>query len=634
MAFTIPTIFTAIDKMTSPVEKMAKSLGLIGQEADTAMARVDRRFGKLADVSAEWSAKSAIAGAAIVAPLALAANEAIKFEDKMADVAKTTGLSGEGLRRYGEDLLKLSGTTRTSIDDLVKISEIGGQLGIAQADLLSFTTSVDKFNVAIGADFAGGAEEAATQVGKIKSLFAETQGLNIADAINKTGSAINELGAVGAGTSANITDFALRMGQLPAALRPSLQDALALGTFLEEAGIDSQVASGGLTRFFLVAGSDVAGFAKQMHSTTERAKELLATKPAEFAKQFASSLEGLRPDELAKVLGKLGIGTQESIKVLGALGTNIERVMELQKVSNTSFEQGTSLQSEFEKKNATTAASIAKAKNNLQALAIIVGNEVIPLVTKLLSKITPIVSGLIEWARNNRGLVKTFITVAAVLAGFAFTVSGVLAVVALVSNAILAWSAITKAYIAVQWALNAAMTANPIGLLSAGIVLLIAVIAIVIAKYDEWGASLTFVLGPLGMIINLIMAFKRNWDNITKAFEEKGIIAGLLAISNTITDSMLYPLQQVLEIVGKLTGAEWASNAAASINAFRSQLGVDMADAKGETQAVNPQEERNQGFLEMIKESKQSATLNILDKTGRAQMDNNNIDWIKLSSTQ
>jgi hypothetical protein len=59
-----------------------------------------------------------------------------------------------------------------------------------------------------------------------------------------------------------------------------------------------------------------------------------------------------------------------------------------------------------------------------------------------------------------------------------------------------------------------------------------------------------------------------------------------------------------------------------------------MADAKGETQAVNPQEERNQGFLEMIKESKQSATLNILDKTGRAQMDNNNIDWIKLSSTQ
>lgn len=632
MAFTIPTIFTAIDKMTSPVEKMAKSLGLIGQEADTAMSRVDRRFGKLADVSAEWSAKSAIAGAAIVAPLALAANEAIKFEDKLADVAKTTGLSGKALEDYGSSVLGMAGDTRTAIDDLVKIGEIGGQLGVANSELQAFTVSADKFNVALGSDFAGGVEEAVTGVSKIKSLFKETTGIPIADAITKTGSAINELGAKGSGTSANIAEFALRMGQLPAALRPALTDTLALGTFLEESGLDAQVASGGLTRFFLVAGENIGKFADQMGRSTNEAKHLLATNPTDFVKEFATSLNGLKPDQLATLLGKLGIGTQESIKVLGALGSNIKRVGELQEVSNNAFTSGTSLQEEFNKKNETTAAELARAKNSLQALAIIVGNEVIPLVSKLLEKIMPIIKSAINWAKENKGLVKTIVTIATVLGGFAFAVSGVLFFVSLVSNALLAWSAITKAYIAVQAILNATLWGFPLFAVIGAIILAIAVITIIIAKYDEWGAALTLLLGPLGMIINLIMAFKRNWDLIGDAFKNGGFLAGIKAIGVTIFDSILMPLQQALSLIGKVTGSEWASTAANDLARFRKGMSDDLAIEYGSP--VNPQEEKMKNYVEVMKETKQSATVNIMDKTGRAQMDNNNIDWIKLSSTQ
>jgi TP901 family phage tail tape measure protein len=633
MGFIVPTIFKAIDQMTGPVEKIAKSVGLIGEQGDTAMARVDRRFSKLADASANIAKKTAIAGLAIMAPLALAANEAVQFEDKMADVAKTTGLSGDGLKKYGNDLLTMSASTRTGIDDLIKISEIGGQLGVDNTELLSFTDAMNKFNVALGSDFAGGIEEASSQVGKIKSLFKETQGIKIAEAITKTGSAINELGAIGAGTSANITEFALRMGQLPAALRPSLQDTLALGTFLEESGLDAQIASGGLTRFFLVAGEHIRGFANQMGISADKAKEMLASNPAEFAKKFATSLQGLRPDELATKLGKLGIGTQETIKVLGSLGTNIKRVGELQEVASTSFGAGSSLLEEYNKKNETTAAQLQKSQNNFKALAIIIGTELIPVLSDVLKTVLPVIKGVIGWAKENPELTKTILTVTAAIGGFMFLISGISGAVALVSNAMLAWSTITKAVTFAQALLNIQLWGNPIGLIILGIIALVAVLALVIAKYDEWGAALTFILGPFGMLINLFMAFKRNWDRIVEAFNSGGFMEGIKAIGTTILDFLLMPLQQVLDIVAKVTGMDWAANMSKEIQSFRSNLGVVNQESKIE--AVDPEGARMDRYGDYMKAQNQNINMTIHDKTGRATMESDNkIFMPKLTSTQ
>lgn len=631
MGFTVPTIFTAIDKMTAPIEKMIQSIGLIGQEGEGSMARVDRRFGKLSDAAANFSKKAAILGAAIIGPLVLAGNEAIKFEDKLADVGKTTQLSGEKLENLGNGLLSLD--TRTNIDDRLKISELGGQLGVANTELLDFTKSANKFNVAIGSDFSGGVEEAVTSVSKIKTLFKETQSINIAEAINKTGSAINELGAKGSGTSANIAEFALRMGQLPGALRPSIQDTLALGTFLEESGLDAQVASGGLTRFFLVAGESIGKFAIQMHRSTDEAKNLLATDPTRFAKEFAVSLKGLKPDQLAKTLGNLGIGTQETIKVLGALGTNINRVGELQEISNQAFAAGTSLSEEYAKKEDTTAAKMQRAQNNFQALAIIIGTQLLPVISDLLGYFTPILQSLVAWVKENPGLTKGIVIATLAIGAFVLGVSLISGIVALAAEAVLAWSAITKAYVAIQWALNAAMTANPIGLVIVAIVALIAVVALIITYYDQWGASLTYLLGPLGLVINLIMAFKRNWDLISESFKNGGFLQGIKAIGAVILDSILMPLQQVLGIIGKVTNSEWAINAANDLSRFRKDLTDGIAIENGA--AINPQAEKQKNYVELIDKKQQNINMTINDKTGRATMESdNNIFMPKLSTTQ
>lgn len=620
MAFTIPTIFKAIDQLSAPVRRMAAAVQSFGEKTSERFKNIDWKG--ISDGASEIAKKATIAGLAILAPLGLMANEAMKFEDIMADVGKTTKLSGVNLQKFGQDLLSMSGDTRTSIEDLAKIAEIGGQLGVDQGDLLGFTGAVDKFNVALGKDFSGGVEEAASQVGKIKTLFQDTSSLNIADAITKTGSAINELGAVGAGTSANITEFALRMGQLPTALKPSLTDTLALGTFLEESGLSAEIASGGLTKFFLVAGENIGKFAKQMGISTDSARELLSTKPTEFAKQFAGSLQNMKPDELAKTLGKLGIGTQETIKVLGALGSNIERVTKLQVISNNSFTQGTSLLDEFNKKNETTAAKLQKAQNNLKALAIIVGTELLPVITSILSKFIPIIKWVVTWAKENPILAKTLTFIALGL-GVLVTLIGVFSgAIALASEAMLVF--------------NSVMALNPIVWIIAGITALIALITIIILRFNDWGAAINTILGiflpGLALIISLIMTFKNNWDRIVDAFSSGNILDGLIAIGSTLLDVVLAPLQQILEIISNITGVDWAANAAKGIEDLRRELGVTMDN---QSMVVNPEAERQKNYVELIDKKQQNINMTINDKTGRATMESdNNIFFPRLTSTQ
>ena len=47
MSFTIPTIFTAVDKMTAPMRKMTRSVQGFARKSEAGINRLDRRLRKL-----------------------------------------------------------------------------------------------------------------------------------------------------------------------------------------------------------------------------------------------------------------------------------------------------------------------------------------------------------------------------------------------------------------------------------------------------------------------------------------------------------------------------------------------------------------------------------------------------------
>jgi len=610
----IPTEFVAIDRFSSVLAKMTAGVSSFSNSTTAAIDRANKRINKASNAMA-------VGGAAIIAPLGLVVNKAIEFEDKMADVSKTTGLSGKELENYGKSILSMSRNTRTGIDDLIKIGEIGGQLGIASKDLIAFTEASNQFAVALGADY-GGTEQAISQVGKINRLFEDTRGLDAAASITKVGSAINELGAVGAGTSANINDFILRIGALPDAIKPTLTQTATLGTFFEEVGIDSQISAGGFSNFLLVAGKNIGGFASQMEISTDAAKELFAEDPTAFATKFANSLNGLTPDKLATKLDDLKIGSQETIKVLGALGNGSKRLHDLLVVSNDAFSKATSLTDEYNKKNETTAAKLAKAKNGIDAFMITLGTQLLPILGKVIEKITPIIENVIKWANENPSLTKTILGIGAALIGLSIglkIVSGAL----LISKGLIAgYTAIMGVYniVALSAAVGGYTFAGAIWAILSPILLVVALIGAAVLAFMYWGEITDW--------------FSEKWSQLTTFLSEFDFVGMFISIGQAIIDFMLLPLKSVLKLVSMIPGgigkaAQTGLDKINEMSDLNMMVGHDIKklDSPEQTNAKMMQENRVSGGIDV----------NIRDKGGNVESSNpwgNSGIPINVTSTQ
>lgn len=289
------------------------------------------------------------------------AEELLKVSDAMADVQKTTGMALDEVKQLWEAFDDMD--TRTSKMDRLKIAEVGGRLGVPKEEMASFVQEVDKAYVALGDSFDGGLEGVVDSLGKIKGLFEETKGQSYADAINGVGSALNELAASGTASEGNISDFALRVGALPDALKPSIDKVLGLGAAFEESGVDSQIAASGYSNFMKVAGENIGLFAQSMHMSIAEAKELFNTNPEEFFLRFSEGMRGVEATKTVEIFDSLGIKSLEVQKAVGAAANRTDEFRAAMERSGKAMAEGTSLTNEFNTKNNNAAAIVEKLKN-------------------------------------------------------------------------------------------------------------------------------------------------------------------------------------------------------------------------------------------------------------------------------
>lgn len=305
-----------------------------------------------------------VAGLAIFAGFALSVQQVIDRNNKLVDaqtaVAKTVNLTKQEV----DELTKSFSTfdTRTARIDLLKIAETGGRLGIGKQQIKEFVREVDKANVALGDGFAGGVEAVTDTLGKLKNLYGETKELDMATAINQIGSAMNELGANGAATEQNIGDFALRLGSLPAKLKPTIAESLALGAAFEESGINAERAGTAYSTFVRNAATNSEKFAKVMGISKKEVESLMNTDPLEFFLKFSEGMKGMDTTELAKTMEYLKMNDQYVIATMGAASENTDRFRKSIELSNKSLTEATSLTDEFNKVNNNTSAIFDKVQ--------------------------------------------------------------------------------------------------------------------------------------------------------------------------------------------------------------------------------------------------------------------------------
>lgn len=413
-----------------------------------------------------------------------------------------------------------------------------------------------------------------------------------------------------------IAKDAKRLGLLPEALQ-QLQFAA------DMSGINPDEFTSGMEAMNISVGKLQSGSGK-LYSYLAKSNPVLLTqmkrvKTNEEAFGLLSGAISKMPNDFKKAnLAALAFGGAGS-KMLNLISEGPENIMKLRMeasklgiISNAAAAQSEEFNDMQTRMNAAVHGTY-----------LVLGSELMPVIQKLMIKFT-------DWIVQHKDLIKvkvvTFINkistgiewlstnsekVVSTLKLFGGTLLALKAIslaASLATNLItlstVGYNVAVKAVTAAQWLWNAATTAGamamailtaPITLIIIGIAALGAFVYSLIKHWNDWGAAVSLILGPLGLVISLIQSFRRNWDMISEAFKTGGILEGIKAIGKTILDAVLMPIQQVLELVAKFTGADWASNAVKKIEGFRAEIGV--------AESVNPKLAEQESMRTIVREN-------------------------------
>ncbi|WP_263251637.1 phage tail tape measure protein [Saccharopolyspora rosea] len=154
-------------------------------------------------------------------------------------------------------------------------------------------------------------------------------------------------------------------------------------------------------------------------------------------------------------------------------------------------------------------------------------------------KVIPAFQGFVGWIQDNSGW----------LAPLVIGLGSFAATMALVNGAMTLWAARTAIVTGAQWALNAAMSANPLGLVIAAVVALGAVLVY------AWNNSETFRNIVVGAWNGIAAAAQWAWSNVLKP-----VVDALAAAATWLWFTVLSPVFGWLEAGWRLavTGMKWA----------------------------------------------------------------------------
>ncbi len=326
-----------------------------------------------------------------VTGLVTAAKSATKafaeFDDKLADVMKTTGLSREEALSLSNALGSID--TRTSQNELLELARIAGKLGITgQSDLLGFTRAADQAVVALSQDLGGNVEETVRQLGKLVDIFKLEDELGIEQAMLKVGSALNSLGAASTANEGYMVEFAKRVGGIAPVSGISITKVLGLAATLDQLGQTSEVSATVFNRMIPKMFTDTQKYATLAGLSVEEFTRLLNRDANEA---FVRFLEGLRGNgsgfqTIAKDLEGLGLEGARVTGVLAVLAGNTDLLRQQQEYANSEFRRGVSLTQEFNVKNQTAQANLEKAIKKFREMAVALGEMLIPVVQGMVHK--------------------------------------------------------------------------------------------------------------------------------------------------------------------------------------------------------------------------------------------------------
>ena len=572
MSFVVPSIFKAVDQITKPLRVMKNGVKSFADFTVNAMHRVDRAaigFGRTINtLTGGFGILLGTAGAFQV--LGGAINIIADYEQANANLAAVTQVSAKEMEKLKESSFNLGASTKFTAAEVAGLQTELGKLGFTVPEILDSTGAVLSLASATQTDLA----QTATQVGAALRAFQ-------LDA--------SEAGRVADVFAASTAQSALDMTKLDVALSQvapvanqfgfSIENTVALMGKLADAGFEaSTIATSTRSIILNLADSNgklakaLGGPAKTLPDVTAAMVKLrdsgidlagmLNLTDKRSVAAFANFLEGAESiNKLSFSLENAG-GTAEKMANiqldtlqgrLTILNSAYQGFILQQDKSNTGFLASIKVIIEVATEMLALGAGTAKATEELNSHQ----KSIRTAANVMISLVKVISVGIAFYAAAKVGLLLyTIATKGYTLAlkiQSIWQARNILGFKALLFTLKIA-TGVVKIFTVVTRGLGIALrflALNPIGI---ALTVMVGIIVLLIQYWNEWGAAVSVLLGPLGLAASLIQSFRRNWELVKQAFEVGGIVNGFKAIGLTIIDAVLQPLEEVLKLIKNLTG--------------------------------------------------------------------------------
>lgn len=439
--------------------------------------------------------------------LSVPVNQAIKFEASMADVAKTM----DGMRDDDGNLTakyyameqavkNMARQIPLSHEEIASLFAAAGQQGLTElSDIQEFVTMSAQMATAFGMS----QEQAADAIGGYRSAmglsFEETRSmLDLMNQYANTSSATEE----------DIANVMRRIGSLGGQAGMAVKPMTALSATLVSMNVPPEDAATGIKNFLLAMTSGNAAtkqqsiaFRKLGFDTVELAKAMQEDAPNAVLSLLNSLKKLPKHEQLSTMQTLFG---KESLNVISPLLPQLDLVTRNLEICADETQYAGAIAKEAGVRWQSTAGQLQILKNKTNEVAINLGSALLPAINDTIDGVSPLITNFAKFTKENPEVVKNIVGTAGALLGLKMTtlaaryaINGLRTVWTVGKIAGTAFSfavktqtyslarqkafmlasaaatkistAATKAGTAAQWLLNAALTANPIGIIIVGL---------------------------------------------------------------------------------------------------------------------------------------------------------------------
>ncbi len=491
------------------------------QDAKGALESLQSSSGnKLQKISDSFVGVGKALTAGLTLPLAAVGGASLKafseYDTALIGVRKTTDISGDALKRFSKQIMRLSREMPNSAVEIANLAEVAGQLGIRTDEGGKHLINFSKIAAQMGTATNMSSEQAANAMARLANItqMPQTQ-------FHRLGSTIVALGNNLATTESEIADMSLRLAGTGHQIGLTEAQIAGLAAGMSSVGINAEAGGSAFSRVMQKMNTDVLSggeglqrFAAVAGKTAEEFAQTWRTNPQEAIVDFVKGLGKVKESggDVTETLKDLGINSIREIDTLARLAGAGDLLAKSFGIANKAWADGTALQKEADAASESFANQLKKLKNALFEAGTVIGGQLAPHVGKLAEDIRKVVQAFNDLDPKVQANIVNFGLFLAKIGPAIYIVGKIIGMISKISLAISFISKLATAFKAAGGAIAGfkaiiALTGGPIAWIIAAIMALVGVITYLWTTNEGFRNAITGIWEAIKQVFSTAWEF-------------------------------------------------------------------------------------------------------------------------------